>query len=179
MKNDYPLSESQASRMLAQGLARAKEERGWSIRQIGKLMGYKTSVVLSHMASGRVPIPIDRAEELADIIGLDKKDFLQSVLIQRHPRVSWGLLSGPYQTIRNDNLTLELEAALGSSLKDLSLEQRAVMREVAAEKSPRRRWLTVHELHAVEKLRKLFPSIRNEGISSADWSGVEALLTAE
>lgn len=176
MDDDYPLSESPAARMLAEGLARAKDEQGLSIRQIGKRMGYKTSVVLSHMALGRVPIPIDRVEELADILKLDKKSFLQAVLRQRHPNVSWGILSEPGQVLGADNLAHELQAVLGAQLKDLNREQRAVMREVAAEHSPRRRWMTVHEMHAVQVLRELFPYMQTDGISPRDLDRIQALF---
>lgn len=159
MNDDYPLSDSPAARMLAEGLARAKDEQGLSIRQIGKQMGYKTSVVLSHMALGRVPIPIDRVEELAGILKLDKRSFLQAVVRQRHPTVSWEILSESAHPIGTDNLAHELQAVLGTRLQDLNREQRSVMREVAAEHSPRRRWLSVHEIHAVEALRELLSLI--------------------
>jgi len=176
MENSYPLSDSPATRMLAEGLARAKEEQGLSIRQIGKQMGYKTSVVLSHMALGRVPIPIDRTEELADIIRLDRKAFLQAVIKQRHPDVSWSLLSEPGSPLGSDNLAQELQAALGGRLTDLNREHRAVMREVAAERSPRRRWLSVHELHAVGVLRELFPHMGTEGIDPSELDRIKTLF---
>ena len=57
LDNTYAYADSDAARMLASGLQRASEERGLSIRQLGKLLKYKQAVVLSHMATGRVPIP--------------------------------------------------------------------------------------------------------------------------
>jgi len=176
MENDYPLADTKAARMLADGLARAKHERGLSIRQIGKQMGYKTSVVLSHMASGRVPIPIDRSEEIADIIGLDKRAFLLAVLRQRHPDVSWQLLTGQSSSKKIEYIQYELESALGRPLSELTAEQRAVMREVAAEHAPARRWLSVHELHAVEVLRRLYPNMGTEGVPGSDLGTIAALL---
>lgn len=175
MEDSYPLSDSPATRMLAEGLARAKDERGLSIRQIGREMGYKTSVVLSHMATGRVPIPIDRSEELAERLRLDKKSFLQAVIRQRHPEVSWEILWDSRPATGSDSLAHELEAALGAPLKDLNREQRAVMREVAAEHSPRRRWLSVHELHAVEVLRRVFPHVSTDGIDPDELESLRAL----
>ncbi|WP_086437757.1 hypothetical protein [Altererythrobacter xiamenensis] len=168
MKDEYPLADTTAARMLSEGLARAKHEQGLSIRQIGKQMGYKTAVVLSHMALGRAPIPIDRAEELADTLAIDKTSFLQAVVRQRHPDVSWHLLTESRRSSESDNLADELETVLGCRLKDLSNEQRAVMREVAADPRPRRRWLSVHELHAVEVLREMRPSVSSNGLSAAD-----------
>lgn len=176
MKNDYPLADTSAARMLSEGLARVKHERGLSIRQIGKQMNYKTSVVLSHMASGRVPIPIDRSEEIAAIIGLDKRAFLLAVLHQRHPDVSWNMLTGQSTSEKIEYIQYELESALGRPLSELTAEQRTIMREVAAEQAPARRWLSVHELHAVEVLRRLYPTIRTEGVPGIDLGAIEALL---
>lgn len=179
MSDEYPLADTTAARMLSEGLARAKHEQGLSIRQIGKQMGYKTAVVLSHMALGRAPIPIDRAEELAETLKIDKATFLQAVVKQRHPDVSWHLLAEGRGSSASDNLANELEAVLGCPLKDLLNEQRAVMREVAAEPRPRRRWLTVHELHAVEVLRAAIPDMQTEGVPSADLTAIKALLEHE
>ena len=179
MNNEYPLADTTAARMLSEGFARAKHEQGLSIRQIGKQMNYKTAVVLSHMALGRVPIPIDRAEELADTLAIDKAAFLQAVVKQRHPDVAWHLLTEGRRSSASDSLADELEAILGCRLKDLSIEQRAVMREVAAEPRPRRRWLSVHELHAVEVLREAVPDMQTEGVSSADLTAIRALLEHE
>ena len=107
MDNDYPLADTAAARMLSEGLARAKDENGLSVRQIGKLMNYKTAVVLSHMATGRVPIPIDRAMQMADLLKLDSKSFLLAVLRQRHPEVDWGIVIGSGRSAAADSLAME------------------------------------------------------------------------
>lgn len=175
MTDEYPLADTTAARMLSEGLHRAKEERGLSIRKIGKQMGYKTAVVLSHMSLGRAPIPIDRAEELAETLGMDKRSFLQAVVRQRHPDVSWDLLSDGGRSSESDTLGLELEAVLGSRLKDLNNEQRAVMREVAAEPRPKRRWLSVHEVYTVQVLREIHPDMTTEGLPSDDLAAIRFL----
>lgn len=168
METDYPLANTPAARMLAEGLARAKEERGMSVRSIGKQMGYKTAVVLSHMATGRVPIPIDRGAELADILKLDEDAFLFAILQQRHPDIDWVRLFRRPSSSGDDGLAMELEAVLGARLRDLTQEQRAVMREVAGERFPRRRWLSVHELGIVTRLRERFPELTTDGLDQAD-----------
>jgi len=106
--------------------------------------------------------------QMADLLKLDSKSFLLAVLRQRHPEVDWGIVIGSGRSAAADSLAMELEAVLGARLKDLSQEQRAVMREVAAEPRPRRRWLSVHELHAVEVLREMRPSVSSNGLSAAD-----------
>ena len=68
--DEYEYKEPRAARMLSEGLRRASSERGLSVRQLGKKLNYKQAVVLSHWATGRVPIPIDRAVEVAREVGL-------------------------------------------------------------------------------------------------------------
>ncbi|HCS16804.1 MAG TPA: hypothetical protein DIW45_02500 [Erythrobacter sp.] len=176
MESDYPLANTPATRMLAEGLARAKDEQGLSVRKIGKQMGYKTAVVLSHMATGRVGIPIDRARELASILDLDEESFLLAVLQQRHPDIEWSRLFQRGPSPDNHGLAMELEAVLGAKLKDLTQEQRAVMREVAGERSPRRRWLSVHELATVTLLRETFPQLTTDGLDQADLERIRSAI---
>jgi transcriptional regulator with XRE-family HTH domain len=172
---DPKLADTPAARMLAEGLSRASQERGLSMRKVGALLGYKQAVVLSHMTTGRVPIPIDRAEDIARVLGIDPKAFLQAVVKQRHPDVSWSLLSNE-DGQEGDELTHELAVSLGMPLKELNQEQRAVMREVAADPRPRRRWLSVHELTAIEAFREVRPAVQSEGLSALDLSRIRDAL---
>lgn len=167
---DPRLADSQAARMLSDGLARASKERGLSLRKVATLLGYKQAVVLSHMTSGRVPIPIDRAEDIAEVLDIDPADFLEAVVKQRHPDVSWSLMGT--QQVGDDGLVHELAVSLGKPLRDLSPEQRSVMREVAAEQNPRRRWISVHELVAIDLLRELRPTISAHGLEAAELSAI-------
>ena len=74
------LVDSDAVRMLSAALAIASRERGLSLRKAGALLNYRQPVVLSHMATGRAPIPIDKAEEIADVLGMDPAEFLKAVV---------------------------------------------------------------------------------------------------
>lgn len=85
----YPLAHTQASKMLGEAFERIREQKGLSQRQVAAMLGYKASVVLSHMASGRAPIPIGRAPELAQVLDLDPAEFLLAVLEQREPGVDF------------------------------------------------------------------------------------------
>lgn len=171
---DPVLAESPAARMLAAGLARASDERGLSLRKVGALLGYKQAVVLSHMSSGRVPIPIDRAEDIARVLEINAAAFLDAVVKQRHPGVSWSLLEK--KGGGGDEIVHELAVSLGKPLHELSQEQRAVMREVASEPHPRRRWLTVHELTAIDALRESRPDIGSQGLKSSELTALHHAL---
>lgn len=145
-RDGYQWADSAAAKMMAAALERAKVEHGLSVRQLAKQLGYKQAVVLSHMANGKAPIPIDRAEELADTLYMDGQSFLRAVVEQRHPEVSWNLLAGNLVQEVSDGLAGQLEAILGASLDQLNKEQRRVMREVAADPIPGRRWVSIHEI---------------------------------
>src|SRR4051794_35113776 len=90
--DDYPLQGTRAQMMLEEAMKRA-QVAGRSQRQVAKDdLGYGSSVVLSHMTLGRVPIPIDRAEDIANALGMEPKAFLLAVLEQRHPDIDYRAL---------------------------------------------------------------------------------------
>lgn len=142
-----------AARMLSDAIENAKIELNLSIRKIGQQLGYKQATVISHMANGREPIPIDRAEELAKILEMDPALFLLSVVQQRYPDVDWSLINRA-ENERLDTLGSELENILEAPLTSLNERQRDVMREVASEPQPHLRWLSVNEAAAAKELLK-------------------------
>lgn len=83
----YPHAESTAARMMAEAFTKLALKKGLSQRRLAAQLGYKSSVVLSHMALGRVPIPIDRASQLAQVLQLDEREFVLALLEQRHPNI--------------------------------------------------------------------------------------------
>jgi hypothetical protein len=156
--------------MLSEALRRKAELERVSLRSIAKQLEYKQAVVLSHMASGRVPIPIDRAADIAAAVGLPEREFLLAVLEQRHEEVNWGLISA-----MNDEFVDELEAIAGKPLSTLSPEHRQVMREVVAEPRPQRRWLALTEVPVMEAIRTEVPYIR---VDSAPRRIIDRITTA-
>lgn len=149
--------------MLSKGLRVAASERKLSLRQIGKRMRYSQPVVLSHWATGRTPIPIDRAIEVAREVGLPREQFLGAVLRQRHPDVEWGLITG-----QRDHLLQALEKAAGKPLSALGAGHQRVLREVVKDSKPEERWLSISEVAVVKFLRELFPEMRTSGLSEGD-----------
>lgn len=163
--SDYPLANSEATRMLAEALEKISEDKGWSQRQIAKMMNYKTSVVLSHMALGRVPIPIDRALDFARLLNMDPAKFLLAVLEQRHPDIDFLRILGRTAKTKStgkggrESFVLEeLEALAGKPLDELDNDQINVLREAVADKNSPRRWLELQELPTMELIRRRHPS---------------------
>lgn len=162
--SDYPLANSEATRMLAAALEKASEEKGWSQRQLAKMLNYKTSVVLSHMALGRVPIPVDRAMDFARLLGMDRQKFILAVLEQRHPEIDFGRIfgitakqKGTAKGGRESHTLEELEALAGRPLDELPNDRINVLREVVASSDAAKRWLALHELPTVELIRNSHP----------------------
>lgn len=154
---------TEAAHLLATALRRASQEQGLSLREIGRRLGYKQPVVLSHMASGRVPIPTDRAVDIAREVGATESVFLEAVLRQHHPSVNWGLITGQFDPILED-----LQRSTQTPLKDLSAEHRRVLREVCKDSRPAERWIATSEIAALKLMRELFPQLSTVGLSADD-----------
>lgn len=169
---DFPFRGTEAADLLAAALASAKAQ-GTSLRSVGRVLGYKQPVVLSHMASGRVAIPIERAADLARALEIDQREFVLAVLEQRYPGLPWGdlLITPAGRVVRR------IEIASGRALDDCNEEQVAVMMEAAAEPRPRRRWLAVPEIEVIAAIRSACPEVQAKGLERADLDGVEALLS--
>jgi hypothetical protein len=171
--NFLPYAESDAAMLLAGAIAERARER-ISLRELGRRLEYKQPVVLSHMATGRVPIPIDRAVDIARTVGLPAKKFLLAVLDQRHPGIDWSLLVDS-----SDGFASDLETIAGRPLDELPPGTKTVLREVVVDPKPVRRWLTTAELPVVEILRELRPALRVEGFSAGDKGDLRRCMANE
>jgi hypothetical protein len=150
--------------MLRGALAQAKARRGLSARTIAARMGYKQAVVLSHMASGRVAIPLERVTDIAEHVDIDASAFLLAAVEQRVSGAS-GLLAGAYRsTARVDSFVGDLSAIAGKGLDCMDDDTKRILREVVADPNPARRWLSLAELPLMLTLRTKFPSITSEGL---------------
>jgi hypothetical protein len=155
--------------MLSEALDRANRDKQQSQRFIAKQLGYKSSVVLSHMAAGRVPIPVDRAVDFARYLGMDQNEFLLAVLEQRHPDIDFSRLltkgGKPSGKKGNDSALLEeLEALVGKPIDELPIGQVRVLREVVQDANAPRRWVAPHEIGILEQIRRFRP----DGLTPAE-----------
>ena len=173
MRDDFPYAQTEAAMLLAGALAEMSRSKRVSLREIGRRLGYKQPVVLSHMSSGRTPIPLDRAEEIARAVELPERKFVLSVLEQRHQGIDWRSIAA-----NEDEFIDELVNIAGTWLGDLPTEQRGVLREVVADSQAGKRWLTVAELGAIQLLRDLRPHLRSEGLTPDDRRTIRDVLTS-
>jgi hypothetical protein len=175
-ESEFPFRGTAATEMLKQGLLKAASERGLSTRAAARELGYKATVVISHMATGRVPIPLDRAFEIAEVIGLDPRPFYIAVLEQRHPDSAEILSLDSDVRMATDSFAAELQMIAGCSLNELPDEHKAVMREVISERHPRRRWLSLAELSVVATLRRYRPRLAEAGLTPNELDRIGSLL---
>jgi hypothetical protein len=173
---DFPFKGTEATKMLKAGLERAADERGLSTRAAARELGYKATVVISHMATGRVPIPLDRAVEIAEVTGLDPRKFYIAVLEQRHPGSAGILGLGSTAGEVTDSFAEELQVIAGCRLTELPVEHKAVIREVVSERHPRRRWLSLAELSVIAMLRRYRPRLTEEGLAPGEFERIGSLL---
>jgi len=176
-KTDFPYKDTRAAVMLRDALDRAHRDQGLSIRSLGKRLGYKQATVLSHMALGRVPIPLERALDIAREIDLEPGEFLAACVEQKVDGAADLLRShSKFDTADAFSFVSELRVIAGHALDSLSDGQKSVLREVAADPRPERRWLSLAELPVVEGLRRLRPKLATEGLSASDREAVEMVL---
>ena len=161
--SDHRWADTAAAKMLAVGFKTAAVEHRLSLREIGRRLGYKQPVVLSHMATGRVPIPLDKAPAIAAEVGLSQASFLLAVLEQRHKSIDWQLITGTA-----DPFASELERTAAKPLSSLSRAHQRVLRDVVRDSNPEERWLSIPEISAAKYFREIFPGLQAEGLSESD-----------
>ncbi|RJT23288.1 XRE family transcriptional regulator [Chakrabartia godavariana] len=91
----YPFANTAATKMLADAFDALWKTRGVSQRQLAARLGYRGSVCLSHMATGRISIPVGRVLDLAHVLEIDPAELLLAVLEQRHPEIPFRKLLEP------------------------------------------------------------------------------------
>ena len=86
---EYPYADTVAARMLAEAFDAIRNKQSMSQRKLATKLGYRSSVPLSHMASGRVPIPVSRVTNLSVTLEIDEAALLLAVLDQRYPEIEF------------------------------------------------------------------------------------------
>lgn len=164
----HPFAGTTAARMLADAIRR-KQAEGVSLRKLAPQLGYKQATVLSHMANGRIPVPIGKATDLALAVGLPQSEFLIAVMDQREPEAHTLLAAAPMDfELPPHSFADELVDIAGRPLDGLSAEQKDVMRRVVVDPNPSRRWVAEGEIPALLLLRSLRPNIGQDGLSKLD-----------
>ena len=168
-------ADTRAARMLNDAIDRMSAQRGVSLRQLASGMGFKSAVILSHMRSGRLPIPVDRAIQIANATEMDAATFLLAVLEQRHSDIDFAKFLGGADSVAQHTITPaeralldDLANAAGKPVSSFTSEQLGVLREVAADPAPRKRWVGVNEAQIIAHMRAELPEIVRNGLTITD-----------
>jgi hypothetical protein len=175
-KNAYPHAATRAARMLSQSLAKTTSEQLGGLRAIAASLGMKQAVSLSRMANGRMPVPLERVTELAEVLGLDPADFGLAVIEQRAPSV---------YAILEDAFDIKIggtRSPIASRLRRLIAgatsageEQVTIVDEVLADRRPSERWLKPTEVPVIKLMREIYP----DGPTMADLERLRSALEVE
>jgi hypothetical protein len=174
---DFPFADTQAAMMLRSALDRARVEKSLSVRSLGKQLGYKQATVLSHMAAGRVAIPLDRAADIATAVSIPVTQFLIAAVLQKAPSAADFLAPLAGKSPQSDDFVEELTSITGQSLNALPDEHKDVIREMVADRAPKQRWLSLPELRTVLEIRRARPEFADQGLPSIDVNGITGFLT--
>ena len=170
-----PYAETRAAKMLSERLTTASAERWMSTRKLAKLLKIKQPSVISHLANGRLPIPVERAVPLALALQMDAGTFLTAVLEQRFPTLDLSLLgSGTQAAARLSHLGW-LDQLSGIAPERLTAEQARIIGEVARDTHPAERWIEPDEVPHIRRLRA--SSQKDDvGFTPSDWEERRATI---
>lgn len=174
--SSYPYRDTAAAIMLNGALSRLSKVEGVSLRKLAAQLGYKQAAVISHMANGRVSIPLERSVEIAEAVGIPPAAFLAAAVAQKAPEAAKLLDPASMNTIEERGFVSELIQIAGHSIDFLGEEQKRVAREVMADPKPARRWLSVAELPVMILIRQLRPQVEETGLSERDRAAIEDAL---
>lgn len=174
LDDQFPHADTAAALTLQSAVKRAKEKNKTSLRTIAKMLNYKQAAVLSHMANGRIPIPVERAKDIAGVLDINPDAFMKLVLKQRYPDLPLSV-----EDDVNNHFALLSELSLPSlpvGLSNATPSQMRIIREVLRDDHASERWLSPHEVFFVGEIRKLRPDIIADGLSSDDLQQVRLAL---
>ena len=175
----HPYSNSRAARELDEALKAHTARTPGGLRALAAELGFKQATVLSHMATGRMAIPLDRATALANKLGLDVLDFCLAVLEQRAPDVYQALDEAlGIGTGRTLSIAARQVVAKVATAKLVTDDHAAIILEVLHSKNPRERWLAPLESPFIRLVREHYP----DGVALTELqpllNGFAALLEA-
>lgn len=169
----FPFADTEAAILFRTLLDQYVHRNNSSLRRLAAELGYKQSTVLSHMASGRVPIPIDRAAEFADHLNIPRATFLSAVLKQRHPDV----LEAVAANVGGPNQQHYLSDSLRIQNSKMTKSQQRIVQEVLRDYCPEERWLTPAEVPLISFLRNTIPEIFEQELSAAQRHALTEAIT--
>jgi transcriptional regulator with XRE-family HTH domain len=73
---------------LGNKIRQAREARGWTQAELGKMLKYRYGNFVGIIESGKAEIPLEKIPLLSEILGFDPKELLKEVMSIRYPEVA-------------------------------------------------------------------------------------------
>lgn len=165
MATTLPFADTPAAGMLDQAIKRYTAANPGGLRALAARIGIKQATVLSHMANGRIGIPLDRATQFADILGMDATTFSLAVLQQKDPEI-YNLLS---TEARKKAAPTTTPFITPEALKDgitISAFKMRLIAEILSTPDDKIRHATGNEAELLNLIRSMCPM----GLDEKDWS---------
>ena len=169
-----PFADTRAARLLRKAIGRFTDGQPGGLRALAAMLEIKQATVLSHMANGRMAIPLDRANQLAHVLDMNPTEFSLAVLEQRAPDV-YNQLNSVYAFE-----VAELAQPATTSLIDelvsaspLSEQQVILIRQILRRRDPELRWVVGADAALVGAIRTQRPA----GVDDQELQGLLALVT--
>jgi hypothetical protein len=132
-----------------------------------------SSAQLSHMATGRVGIPIDTALRLASALDIDPAEFVAAVFQQRHPEAAQKIDLQAAVT-KGDTTGQRWSFMAHASDDALSPDHVDVLQQVSDSRQPKARWASLPEAQLLQLVRRRWP----DGITNADIAKIEKAINS-
>ncbi|GAC1586689.1 MAG: hypothetical protein NVS3B5_20640 [Sphingomicrobium sp.] len=170
----HPYGDTRAAKLLRIAISRFTEGQPGGLRALAARLDIKQATVLSHMANGRMAIPLDRANQLAHVLDINPTEFSLAVLEQRAPDVYDQLNSVyPFEipaAAEPVTAALAREIASASPLTD---QQISLIKQLLRRKDPEIRWVVGAEAALVDLIRTRRPG----GVVDHELKELLALVT--
>lgn len=156
---NYRFADTEAAQMLAAAIHRYTQRSSGGLRALAEKLEMKQAAVLSHMANGRMAIPLERAPQLATALDMNVGQFTKAVLKQRFPG-AMAVLDGEGQgrpELSAGQYAIQLAAEVGGS-EALTPDRLRIISEVVRDRKPEERWLAISEVAIVRLIRELRPA---------------------
>lgn len=84
---DWKILSKQMSIYFCKYFSRILKSSPYTQLEIAHKLGYDTHVTISMIKNGKAKLPLEKAGQFADILGVDKKSFIINTLIAYKPRL--------------------------------------------------------------------------------------------
>ena len=76
-----------ASTTAGKMIRNARIEKGWSQRELGKMLGYDYGNFVGMIEVGKSKLPIEKVPLISELLGINPKQLFREVMIDRYPEI--------------------------------------------------------------------------------------------